>query len=305
VPSVQGGRQVGRRGRVAKGPELRTGPVGEFAYQLWELKRAAGDPSYDRMRAEFGALASKSALSAAARGTRLPSWETTWEFVRSLAVEVLGEDAATARQEWHERWKEAADAQTEPVGVDRPPDPPPLAVPEPRVEPVGRRDGSRAPWALAGSIMATVLVIVAVAAFVSVGPAGSSASLPVQAQNAAPLFDGDGSDWVSDVTIPDGSEVKAESEFVKTWEIRNSGQVPWRGRYLQREGSFTSPDSCVTANRVPVPETEPGAPVRISVEVRAPASPGWCQVHWKMVDEDGRILFPGERALFFLVRVVA
>ncbi|NBH04971.1 transcriptional regulator, partial [Amycolatopsis sp. SID8362] len=41
-------RTPGRRGRVAQGPVADTGPVAAFARRLWELKRAAGDPSYDR-----------------------------------------------------------------------------------------------------------------------------------------------------------------------------------------------------------------------------------------------------------------
>ncbi|MFD5244835.1 hypothetical protein ACFWIW_09850 [Amycolatopsis sp. NPDC058340] len=66
-------RRPGRRGRVARGPAEDSGPVAEFARRLWELKRAAGDPSYDRMRDEYGALASKSALSAAPAGSGCPA----------------------------------------------------------------------------------------------------------------------------------------------------------------------------------------------------------------------------------------
>lgn len=108
MPTVQHDQGPRRRGRVAQGPAIRTGPVGEFACRLFELKKAAGDPSYDRMRSEFGALASKSALSAAARGYRLPSWETTWEFVRSLEVGVLGGDVESVRKRWRADWETAA-----------------------------------------------------------------------------------------------------------------------------------------------------------------------------------------------------
>jgi hypothetical protein len=57
------------------------------------------------MRGEYGACASKSALSAAARGQRLPNWETAWEFVRVLAVDMLGRDPADAEREWRARWE--------------------------------------------------------------------------------------------------------------------------------------------------------------------------------------------------------
>lgn len=100
----------GKRGRRAVRPDPADGPVAEFAHRLWELKDAAGDPSYDRMRDELGAAASRSALSAAARGRELPSWETTWEFVRCLAVSRLGDNEAVVRADWRARWSAAREA---------------------------------------------------------------------------------------------------------------------------------------------------------------------------------------------------
>lgn len=111
--------RAGRRGRVAKAPQGDE-PAAVFARLLWELKQHAGDPSYDAMRQDHGALASKSALSAAARGAQLPSWDTTWEFVRSLAVGVLGQDEERVRAQWRQRWDQAAAAvlaQAAPVEV--------------------------------------------------------------------------------------------------------------------------------------------------------------------------------------------
>lgn len=105
--------------------------------------------------------------------------------------------------------------------------------------------------------------------------------------------------------MPDGTEIPTGTRFVKTWEFRNTGTVPWIGRYLRREGSFGDGDDCRTPHRVPIPRTMPGESVRVSVEVRAPDEPGHCQVYWKMVDGKGRLLLPGHRAVFFFVRVVA
>ncbi|MEU3765380.1 NBR1-Ig-like domain-containing protein [Amycolatopsis keratiniphila] len=265
-------RRPGRRGRVARGPAEDSGPVAEFARRLWELKRAAGDPSYDRMRDEYGALASKSALSAAARGERLPSWETSWEFVRVLAVGVLGGDEDEVRHEWRGEWERARDALTagsEPVAVK----------------------SRRTAFVLAGAV-AFVLVAALVLVF----------AVPFGSEPAAPA--GDASEFVADVTVPDGSEVAAGSVFVKTWEFRNAGTVGWIGRYLVRAGSFGNPGECATPERVPVPQTAPGERVRVSVEVRAPDRPGHCQVYWKMADEQGHILLPNARAVFFSVRVI-
>jgi len=297
VPTEHGDRNPGRRGRVSTGPEVRTGPVGEFAYRLWELKKSAGDPSYDRMRTELGALASKSALSAAARGLRLPSWETTWEYVRAIEVGVLGEDTERARQRWREQWERAVSdsgTSTEPIDV-------PAKVPVPEQT---RAPAKRGLFALIGSVVTTVVVIVTIGVFDSADSANAGPDPVLRAEQAGPVVAGDVSTFVGDVTIPDGTEVKAGTEFVKTWEIHNGGSVQWTNRFLQREGSFDSPDSCASVSRVPVPETAPGQNAQVTVTVRAPMTPGWCQVHFKMVDSAGRILLPGARALFFFVKIV-
>ncbi|PZG02917.1 NBR1-Ig-like domain-containing protein [Micromonospora deserti] len=103
--------------------------MGAFADRLWRLKQVAGDPSYEEMSVRLGAAASKSSLAAAAQGRILPSWETTWEFVRVLAVDRLGHDPLDTEKEWRERWMQAkaaghsagtasaADAVPEPPGA--------------------------------------------------------------------------------------------------------------------------------------------------------------------------------------------
>ncbi|GAA3990266.1 hypothetical protein GCM10022247_06160 [Allokutzneria multivorans] len=134
--------KAGRRGRTSKAPEGAE-PAAVFARQLWELKQLAGDPSYDTMRQDHGALASKSALSAAARGAQLPSWDTTWEFVRPLAVGVLGQDEQRVHAQWRQRWDQA-NAKAAPVEV-------------PSVPPRPRR---RAWWALGAVAALGVLPVV-------------------------------------------------------------------------------------------------------------------------------------------------
>jgi hypothetical protein len=156
VKTVEGAS--GRRGRAGRGPAGRTGPAGEFARRLWQLKQAAGDPSYDRMRDQLGALASKSALSAAARGDRLPSWDTAWEFARVLAVGVLGQDEDRARRYWRSAWEAAA--HPEPAPAETAPEPePPAGQPVPEPSGPGNRAGFRYGPALAGAAAATIAAL--------------------------------------------------------------------------------------------------------------------------------------------------
>ncbi|MEV4564528.1 NBR1-Ig-like domain-containing protein [Nonomuraea sp. NPDC049419] len=96
-----------RRGRRPIRPDPASGPVALFAHRLWQLKEEAGDPSFADMATKLGAAASKSSLAAAARGTSLPSWETTWEFVRVLAVDRLGHDEEETRRKWRTHWEQA------------------------------------------------------------------------------------------------------------------------------------------------------------------------------------------------------
>lgn len=99
-----------KRGRKAQPPNPDDGPLADFAHQLWLLKQRAGDPSFAVMREELGAAASRSSLAAAARGSVLPTWETTWEFVRALAVERLAEAPEETQRDWLARWTNARDA---------------------------------------------------------------------------------------------------------------------------------------------------------------------------------------------------
>ncbi|WP_233576275.1 NBR1-Ig-like domain-containing protein [Saccharopolyspora rhizosphaerae] len=271
--SVIGDDVARKRGRKQQRPDPQESPVAEFAWRLCELKEAAGDPSYDRMRTEFGAMASKSALSAAARGKDLPSWETAWEFARCLAVGVLGQDEDAVRREWSLRWEAARTAK------DPEPDPPQEPSP---AAPQARRPK----WLVA----AVVVVLVVAGAVWWAWP--EERPIP-----------GDASLMLSE-TVPDGTEFATRQNFVKTWEVRNVGREPWEGRYLAqvfREGDA----ACAAPQRVSVGDVEPGSTVVLAVPVFTGEETGRCKIGWKMVDEDGRQYFPEDlRPVFFDIQVL-
>lgn len=122
------------------------------------------------------------------------------------------------------------------------------------------------------------------------------ASLPPAppAANASDSYPvpGDRSDFVCDVTVPDGTEFEQGEEFVKTWRIRNSGSIRWDGRFLARQGGAAGPGSHSSPEMVPIPDTGPGATVDISVPMRAALLPGTSASTWKMTDDAGQVLFP-------------
>jgi len=119
-----------------------------------------------------------------------------------------------------------------------------------------------------------------------------------------PTENGDRSSFVSDITIPDGAKVVVNSRFTKTWEIRNIGSAVWKDRYLQRQGPNAGPGRLKSPLRVRIPHTEPGQSCRVTVRLTAPPFPGSCYAEWKMVDHEGRVLLPNQKAVYVVVDVV-
>ncbi|MEU4422422.1 NBR1-Ig-like domain-containing protein [Actinoplanes sp. NPDC024001] len=257
--------------------------MGAFADRLWRLKQEAGDPSYTEMAEKLGAAASKSSLAAAAQGRVLPSWETTWEFVRVLAVDRLGRDALEVEKEWREEWARAqAGWETEPG---------PEPSPEPAPEPGARRRSTRLAVLVASVVAAVVGVSVG---FVLFGRADRAGEVDTAAVGAH-----DDSQFEGDITYPDGSLVPPNSSFTKVWRLRNTGTVVWANRFLARANE----QPCAAPELVAIPQTKPGETVDISVTVRTPAGPATCKIFWKMADEQGRTMFPAKRPIFLDVRV--
>ncbi|GAA2213691.1 hypothetical protein GCM10009850_091540 [Nonomuraea monospora] len=288
-----------RRGRRPVRPDPGSGPVALFAHRLWELKEQAGDPSFADMASRLGAAASKSSLAAAARGTTMPSWETTWEFVRVLAVDRLGRDEHEVRREWRTYWKEASHpaydtrhtTTDEPPTPDNPPpsdDPPPTGK-RPRS---GRRHAILA--AICGVVGAGAILIGWVLPHVVDDAEGAPSLRPTP-----PTTPFDDSIFEKDVTYPDGTVVRPGTSFDKTWRIRNSGNLPWQDRYLTRMNDTP----CKAPKHVAIGPVLPGESVDITVRVRAADSPGRCKIFWKMTDEHGAPLLSAKKPIFLDVSV--
>lgn len=123
-------------------------------------------------------------------------------------------------------------------------------------------------------------------------------------QNPYPIK-GDASEFVADVTIPDGTVMRPGHSFVKTWRVRNSGVVPWIDRRLGRIGPPLAHGLPRSVPSVPIPDTPPGQEVDISVPMRAQYIEGSAQVTWKMIDSAGRTYFPDRYPNGLVVCIVA
>jgi hypothetical protein len=99
----------------------------------------------------------------------------------------------------------------------------------------------------------------------------------------------DQAQFITDVTIPDGSQVLPGQTFTKTWRLKNTGVCAWSNSYvlifdsgeLMNGASPQALAGNVAAN----------AEVDISVNLTAPGSPGTYRGYWRLRNPAG-VLMP-------------
>jgi Ig-like domain from next to BRCA1 gene len=122
---------------------------------------------------------------------------------------------------------------------------------------------------------------------------GAATNTPITLNTPRPTQSGvcDNAEFVDDVTIPDGTEVLAGSNFVKTWRFKNLGPCTWTADYrlvfsyvsdTGKDGIFTPP---APAN---FPETVvPGDEVDISITLTAPTKADSYTVWFRLQNAKG------------------
>jgi hypothetical protein len=93
--------------------------------------------------------------------------------------------------------------------------------------------------------------------------------------------------FVSDVTIPDGTQMEPDLEFTKTWRIKNLGSCTWTKKYgLIHSGGeiMGAPDTVY----LPI-EVSPGSEVEVSVKMKAPQVFNTYTSYWLLQDDKGGI----------------
>lgn len=106
-------------------------------------------------------------------------------------------------------------------------------------------------------------------------PTSSSTSIP----NAC-----DRAQFVSDVTVPDGTTFGASAGFTKTWRLKNVGTCTWTNYSLIFDSGekMGGPDSALIPTTV-----APGQTVDITVQLTAPATAGTYRGYWKLKNNTG------------------
>jgi hypothetical protein len=95
----------------------------------------------------------------------------------------------------------------------------------------------------------------------------------------------DDAEFVSDVTVPDGSHLAPNTLFRKTWHVRNTGDCAWDSSYRL---TFLSGDRMSGPRSAPLDEpVEPGEEVDLSVTLISPETAGTYQGQWQLFAPDG------------------
>lgn len=106
-----------------------------------------------------------------------------------------------------------------------------------------------------------------------------------------------------DVTIPDGTPMTPGQEFTKTWKIRNIGICTWDTDYEAIFSYSSPPNNDMDAQPVPLAAlVAPGQEVDVSVQFKAPSTPGEYTGYWQMVNASG-ISF-GKKDFILIVKIV-
>ncbi len=92
--------------------------------------------------------------------------------------------------------------------------------------------------------------------------------------------------FISDLTIPDGTILAANTTFTKTWRLKNNGTCTWlAGTYAL---VFASGDSMGALTTIPMPSSvAPGATIDLSVNMTAPSIAGHYRGNWRLRNASG------------------
>lgn len=104
----------------------------------------------------------------------------------------------------------------------------------------------------------------------------------------------DAAAFIKDVTIPDGTILRPDEKFTKTWRIQNNGTCSWTSEYslVFVSGDGLSGPVSVSLTR----NVNPGDNIDLSVNLIAPAQNGYYKGYWKLRNASGALFGIGAKA---------
>jgi uncharacterized protein YkwD len=101
---------------------------------------------------------------------------------------------------------------------------------------------------------------------------------------------------IADVTVPDNAQMSKEQKYTKTWRFMNNGKCNWSGYTI----AFVAGDRMASPDSAPVPETEAGKTVDVSVELTAPSIDGSYTGFYELRKANGETLAIGIEKSFWV-----
>jgi len=101
---------------------------------------------------------------------------------------------------------------------------------------------------------------------------------------------------IQDVTVPDNTLMPRGEKFTKTWQFMNNGKCNWSGYTI----AFYAGDRMESPDSAPLPQTEAGKTVDVSVELTAPSIDGSYTGFYVLKNGNGEILPIGTEQTFWL-----
>lgn len=102
--------------------------------------------------------------------------------------------------------------------------------------------------------------------------------------------------YVSDVSIPDNTAMKAGETFTKTWKIRNNGTCAWDAGF---KFAFTGGDA-MSGETYSLPKSVPAnTDIDVSINMTAPNTTGTIRGNWRMSTAAGQ--FFGDEVYLVIV----
>ena len=123
----------------------------------------------------------------------------------------------------------------------------------------------------------------------AVSPTGTNTPPPINTNTpaASATTNCNLAQFVTDITIPDGTIMTPNQAFVKKWRIKNIGSCVWNGYSMV----FDSGDSMGGPASKPIAVVNPGQEIDLEVNLTAPAAAGSYKGFWRIVTS-GNVLVP-------------
>jgi len=141
----------------------------------------------------------------------------------------------------------------------------------------------------------------------------TTTSAPTDTQQAAPTTSAQAAtstpicnlaSFVSDVTIKDDTEITVNSNFTKTWKLKNVGTCTWTSGYslvFDSGDKMGGNDSQQLTNST----VGPGQTIDVSVDLKAPGTKGTYKGNWKLKDPNGVIFGLSTGPFWVQIKAVA